>query len=44
MKAGKSFTSISQMASIPNSGNSKTFIFLIESIANFAAAPPILPK
>ena len=44
IKAGNFSTSISHTASIPNSGNSKIFIFLIESKASFAAAPPMLPR
>ena len=43
-KAGKSTTSIFQIASIPSSGYSKYSTFLIFSFANTAAGPPILPK
>lgn len=44
MKAGKSSTSIFQMASIPSSGYSTTSTFLMFSSARRAAAPPMDPR
>src|ERR1700742_4087010 len=44
MKAGKSTTSIRQIASMPSSGYSTTSTFLIQCSARFAAAPPIEPR
>lgn len=43
-KAGKFSTSIFQTASMPKSSNSTTSTFLMFSLANTAAAPPMLPK
>jgi hypothetical protein len=44
MKAGKSSTSIFQIASIPSSGYSSTSIFRMLSRARIAAGPPIEPR
>jgi hypothetical protein len=44
MKAGKSTTSIRQIASMPSSGYSTTSTFLMQCSARFAAAPPIDPR
>src|SRR5712671_1645834 len=44
MKAGKSSTSMRQIASMPSSGYSTTSTFLIQCSARFAAAPPIEPR
>src|SRR5690242_13291012 len=41
MKAGKSTTSMRQIASMPSSGYSSTSTFLMQCSARFAAAPPI---
>ena len=43
-KAGKSTTSIFQMASMPNSGYSRHSTFLMFSLASTAAGPPIDPR
>lgn len=43
-KAGKSTTSIFQMASMPNSGYSRHSTFLMFSFARTAAGPPIDPR
>ena len=43
-KAGKSSTSIFQIASIPSSGYSKTSTFLMQLSARMAAGPPIDPR
>src|ERR1700740_3102128 len=44
MKAGKSTTSMRQIASMPSSGYSTTSTFLMQCSARFAAAPPIEPR
>src|SRR3954466_12502045 len=44
MKAGKSSTSMRQIASMPSSGYSTTSTFLMQCSARFAAAPPIEPR
>ena len=44
MKAGKSSTSMRQIASIPSSGYSSTSTFLMQSCASRAAGPPIEPR
>ena len=44
MKAGKSTTSIFQIASMPNSGYSSNSTFLMFSFAKRAAGPPIEPR
>ena len=44
MKAGKSTTSIFQMASIPSSGYSTHSMLLIFSCARMAAGPPMEPR
>src|SRR5579859_4124200 len=44
MKAGKSTTSMRQIASIPSSGYSSTSIFLMWFCASPAAAPPTEPR
>ena len=44
MKAGKSTTSMRQIASMPSSGYSSTSTFLMQCSARFAAAPPIEPR
>src|SRR5207245_2858435 len=44
MKAGKSTTSIRQIASMPSSGYSTTSTFLMQCSARLAAAPPIEPR
>lgn len=44
MNAGKSTTSIRQIASMPSSGYSTTSTFLMQCSARFAAAPPIEPR
>src|SRR3954447_10636244 len=44
MKAGKSTTSMRQIASMPSSGYSTTSTFLMQCLARFAAAPPIEPR
>jgi hypothetical protein len=44
MKAGKSITSMRQIASMPSSGYSTTSTFLMQCSARFAAAPPIEPR
>jgi hypothetical protein len=44
MKAGKSSTSMRQIASIPSSGYSSTSTFRMQSCASRAAGPPTLPR
>src|SRR5690242_17354102 len=44
MNAGKSTTSMRQIASIPSSGYSTTSTFLMQCSARLAAAPPIEPR
>lgn len=44
MKAGKSSTSIRQIASMPSSGYSTTSTFLMQSRARRAAGPPMEPR
>ena len=44
MKAGKSTTSIFQMASMPSSGYSRHSTFLMFCSARIAAGPPIDPR
>ncbi len=44
MKAGKSSTSIRQMASMPSSSYSWTSTFLMQFFARIAAGPPIDPR
>ena len=44
MKAGKSTTSIRQIASMPSSGYSTVSTFLMQCSARFAATPPIEPR
>jgi hypothetical protein len=44
MNAGKSSTSMRQIASIPSSGYSSTSTFLMQSCASRAAGPPIEPR
>src|SRR5919197_5467637 len=44
MKAGKSTTSMRQIASMPSSGYSTTSTFLMQCSARFAAPPPIEPR
>ena len=44
MKAGKSSTSMRQMASMPSSGYSRTSTRLMEFWARIAAGPPIDPR
>ncbi len=44
MKAGKSSTSIFQIASMPSSGYSSSSTFLMQSWARRAAGPPIEPR
>jgi hypothetical protein len=44
MKAGKSSTSMRQIASMPSSGYSTTSTFLMQSWARRAAGPPIEPR
>jgi hypothetical protein len=44
MNAGKSSTSIFQIASIPSSGYSSTSTFRMFSCASSAAGPPIEPR
>lgn len=44
MNAGKSSTSMRQMASIPSSGYSTVSTFLMQSCASRAAGPPIEPR
>jgi len=44
MKAGKSSTSIFQMASMPNSGYSTHSMLLMLFCARMAAGPPIEPR
>ena len=44
MKAGKSSTSIFQIASMPSSGYSSTSTERIESWARRAAGPPMEPR
>lgn len=44
MKAGKSTTSMRQMASMPSSGYSTTSTFLMQSCARRAAGPPMEPR
>src|SRR3954451_11727019 len=44
MKAGKSTTSMRQIASMPSSGYSSVSTFLMQCSAKFAAAPPMLAR
>ena len=44
MKAGKSTTSIRQIASMPSSAYSTVSTFLMQCSARFAATPPIEPR
>ena len=44
MKAGKSLTVISKMASMPSSGYSSTFMWVMHSFPRRAAGPPMDPR